>query len=201
MAEIRSDGTREMIRHWASISPGPHAPLRSDVSPRAIASLLPRVFIIANDDGVWRFRLAGTEFYLLYGRELTGLSFASVWGGDHELVRRGLDDAASACLPLVVSSDAWSLEGAAAAETVLLPLRSSPEYADVDRFIGLQSFPGQRPWWLASRPFLQAAVESVALVGERERALLSEARGRNVPALRTVDKPIFFQVYENEANG
>lgn len=201
MAEIRSDGTREMIRHWASISSGPHAPLRSDVSPRAIAALLPRVFIIGNDDGVWKFKLAGTEFYLLYGRELTGLSFASVWGGDYRMVQRGLGDAASACLPLVVGSDAWSLEGAVSAETVLLPLRSSRDHADVDRFIGLQSFPGQRPWWFASRVIVQSAVESIALAGEKERRLLEEARGRIVPAIKMVERTVPFSVYENETNG
>lgn len=200
MAEIRSEGTKDLIRHWASIPSGSHAPLRADISPRAIKSLLPRVFILANEDGVWKFRLAGTEFYLLYGRELTGASFSSIWGADFELVRRGLDDAAMAGLPALVSSDAWSLEGVVGAETVLLPLRSAPDHAEVDRVIGLQSYPGTRPWWLSSRPFFQASVGRVELLGEKARGALTVARGQSVPAIRIVDRPAGIRVLENDLN-
>lgn len=189
MADIRFDETKDMVRYWASLGSGPHAPLRADVSPRAIARLLPRVFIISKEDGVWKFRLAGTEFYLLYGCELRGRPFSAVWGGDFAAVSAGLDAAASACLPLVVSSDAGSLEGVVEVETVILPLRSSEEHGEVDRFIGLQSFQRERPWWLASRPLVEASVTSTAIVGEEERALLTQARGRIVPAIKLVEPP------------
>jgi hypothetical protein len=189
MAEIRFDETKDMVRYWASLASGRHPPLRSDVSPRAIAKLLPRVFIISNEDGVWKFRLAGTELYALYGRELTGQSFSAVWGGHFASVSAGLDAAAAACLPLFVSSDAWSLEGVVEAETVILPLRSSVEHCSVDRFIGLQSFQQPRPWWFGSRSFVQASVTSTAIVGEKERAMLAQARGRNVPAIKFMELP------------
>ncbi|MBY3155545.1 PAS domain-containing protein [Rhizobium laguerreae] len=197
MADIRFDETKEMIRYWASLGSGPHAPLRADVSPRAIARFLPRVFIISKEDGVWKFRLAGTEFYPLYGHELTGQSFSAIWGGDFAAVAAGLDAAASAGLPLVVSSDAWSMEGVVEAETVILPLRASDGHGEVDRFIGLQTFPAAPPWWLASRPVLQASVKTTAIVGEGERALLAQARGKTVPAIKFVERPrAFLRVVE-----
>jgi hypothetical protein len=199
MADIRLEGTKDLIRYWVSISMGPYAPLRADVSPRAIQSLLPRVFILSNESGVWRFKLAGTDFYYLYGRELTGLSFSSIWGADFELVARGLDDSATACLPAIISSDAWSSEGVVQAETVLLPLRSSPYHADVDRFIGFQSYSGECPWWLSSRSFIQASVGSVELVGGLARDARTVARGQKLPAIRTVEKSTKIRIVETEA--
>ncbi|MDW9481218.1 PAS domain-containing protein [Sinorhizobium meliloti] len=196
MAEIRSDGTKELIRTWASIASGPYVPLRADVSPSAIKRLLPRVFIISNEDGIWKFRLAGTEFYSLYGRELTGLSFSAIWGTGYGLVERGIEHAASVCLPLIITSEAWSLEGVVGGETVVLPLRSSGGHAEVDRFIGLQSFPGIRPWWLASKPFLQTTVGVVEVVGEKARSVAAAERAKGIPALRLVERQAKFRVLE-----
>jgi hypothetical protein len=190
-----------MIRNWASLGKGAHAPLRADVSPRAIVKLLPRVFIIANEDGVWKFRLAGTEFYVLYGRELTGQSFSSIWGGDFAAVSAGLNAAASARLPMVVSSDAWTRDGVVEVETAVLPLRSSKDDGDVDRFIGLQTFRSGKPMLLSSLPFVQASVTSTVIVGEKERVLLAQARGRIVPAIKLGERPdAAIRVVENEVS-
>ncbi|MCS4089021.1 PAS domain-containing protein [Rhizobium sp. BK176] len=189
MDDIRFDETKDMVRYWASLGGGSHAPLRADVSPRDIVKLLPRVFIIANDDGVWKFRLAGTEFYVFYGREMTGQSFSSIWGGDFAAVSDGLDAAAAARLPLVVSSDAWTMDGVVEVETAILPLRSTSDNAEVDRFIGLQTFKSAKPMLLSGLPFVQASVNSTAVVGEKERASLAQARGRIVPAMKLGERP------------
>jgi hypothetical protein len=201
MADIRFDETKDMVRYWASLGGGSHAPLRADVSPRAIAKMLPRVFIIANDNGVWKFRLAGTEFYVFYGREMTGQSFSSIWGSDFEAVSEGLDASASGRLPLVVSSDAWSRDGVVEVETAILPLRSTRDNAEVDRFIGLQTFKSAKPLLLSGLPFVQASVNSTALVGEKDRSLLAQARGRIVPAIKFGERPhASIRVVENEVS-
>jgi hypothetical protein len=201
MDDIRFEETKDMVRYWASLGGGSHAPLRADVSPRAIVKLLPRVFIISNDDGVWNFRLAGTEFYVLYGRELTGQSFSSIWGGDFAAVSQGLDAAAAARLPLVVSSDSWTRDGVVGVETAILPLRSSKDDGNVDRFIGLQTFQSGKQLLLSSLPFVQASVNSTAIFGEKERATLALARGRIVPAIKFGERPdSSIRVVENEVS-
>lgn len=201
MDDIRFDETKDMVRYWASLGGGSHAPLRADVSPRAIAKLLPRVFIVANEDGVWKFRLAGTEFYVFYGRELTGQSFSSIWGGDFNAVSEGLDASASSRLPLVVSSDAWSRDGVVEVETVILPLRSTRDNAEVDRFIGLQTLKSAKPMLLSGLPFVQASVNSTAIIGEKDRSSLAEARGRMVPAIKFGERlEASLRVVENEVS-
>jgi hypothetical protein len=70
----------EIFNYWNELRGSADAPLRSEISPSSIRTILPNVFIL---DGTsanrLRFRLAGTAVCSLFGRELRGQSFASLW--------------------------------------------------------------------------------------------------------------------------
>jgi hypothetical protein len=194
MAEVRFADTKEMLRYWMSLGSGPFVPLRKDVSPRSIAGLLPRVFILSNAGGVRNFRLAGSEFYFLHGKELTGQSFSSIWGDDYTKIETALSEACSVGMPLLVQSEGWSREGVVEVETVIMPLRTSSDHAEVDRLIGLQTFPRERPRWLGRHPLMRAVVGDVSVLGAEERDVLARARGKVVPALKFPKRPKVFRV-------
>jgi len=197
MADLRFQDAEDIVAHWSSLRKGPLAPLKGDIVLRAISGLLPRVFLVQKTDGVWTFRLAGSAFYLLYGRELApfamrdgvrvpGEAFAAIWGSAASVVENAMVEASARCRPLLVRSNSYSSEGDVETDTVLMPMRSSAELSEPDMFIGLQSYAKTRElWWFMNRPIIDVVVRGVGMVPER-REPEAEKRGREVPALRVV---------------
>ncbi|MDF1792588.1 MAG: PAS domain-containing protein [Thalassobaculaceae bacterium] len=65
-----------VLRHWLEIAGTALAPSRDDVDPARMMTALPNVGILhieAPDRPM--FRLAGTEYYAVHGRELTGTNY------------------------------------------------------------------------------------------------------------------------------
>ena len=59
---------------------GRPAPKRTEIEPADIKRLLADTFILEKDTrGEAMFRLAGTRLCAIYGRELKGFSFPSLW--------------------------------------------------------------------------------------------------------------------------
>ena len=196
MAEIRFEATKDIVRHWAAVRTGPHAPLRRDISPRAIAALLPHVFIVGNEGRDWAFRLSGSGMYDAYGMEMTGQAFSCVWGSETRRVSACLVEAAHYVRPLVIHSESSSVEGSVFTETVMMPLRSSEDHADIDRFIGLQTFAHPIPWWLGNRAISDVTITSMDLVRDDSARREEERKGREVPAMKRVSVPTRLRVFE-----
>ncbi|HEX7969213.1 MAG TPA: PAS domain-containing protein [Stellaceae bacterium] len=87
---------RGLYDHWLSIHPAVGLPGRQHVDPGAIPQLLPHVFMVDVCRGPLRFRyrLVGTEYVHLMGRDLTGRYLDEVHPGFHGLILRQYVEAA-----------------------------------------------------------------------------------------------------------
>ncbi|TIN14099.1 MAG: PAS domain-containing protein, partial [Mesorhizobium sp.] len=77
---MNQNGSITLFHYWNRLRDGRPAPKRSEVEPADIKSLLADTFILEKDTrGEAVFRLAGTRLCAVYGRELKGFSFPSLW--------------------------------------------------------------------------------------------------------------------------
>jgi hypothetical protein len=76
--------------YWLSIHPAAGLPGRQHMDPCAIAALLPHLFMVdvARDPLRFKYRLVGTEYVRLIGKDLTGRYLDEVHPGFHGLVLR-----------------------------------------------------------------------------------------------------------------
>ena len=67
----------ELLRYWESRRQGDRLPARGDIDPLDLTPLLPHLLLLdveRTDDSLrFRFRVAGTAFTTLMGRDVTGL--------------------------------------------------------------------------------------------------------------------------------
>ncbi|OCW58815.1 PAS domain-containing protein [Hoeflea olei] len=141
-----------LYEYWTAKRGARAAPNRTDIEPADIRQMLPHVFICDLDaEHRLAFRLAGTALCALYGRELKGSSFSSLWlaDGARNAARTGVA-VATQTTPAVLSLDGLSNGGRVAqAEMLLLPI-TGPSGRH-DRLIGLVSV-FERPYWVGSDP-------------------------------------------------
>jgi hypothetical protein len=130
--------TERMIDYWRGLRRGPGAPARADIDPTAFADLLAHAFVVAWEDGDYRFRLAGEAVNDLQGRSLAGVALPALWRPAH---RRHLVSMLAAALrdaqPLVIGAEA-RIEAAAQPrrlELLFAPVTGGDGGAD--RFLGL----------------------------------------------------------------
>ena len=87
---MKQDGSIALFQYWNRLRHGRPAPKRTEVEPADIKTLLADTFILERDtrsEAV--FRLAGTRLCAVFGRELKGFSFPSLWRDkDQRLVAR-----------------------------------------------------------------------------------------------------------------
>lgn len=77
---MKHAATRELYAYWQELRGGRPAPDRGEIEPGAIRGVLSETFILALDRMAgYPFRLAGTRVCALFGRELKGDSFLSLW--------------------------------------------------------------------------------------------------------------------------
>jgi hypothetical protein len=76
---MKQSSTRELSAYWTRQRGQRRAPARSDIDPAEIRHALGDIFILADVADEQRFRLAGTRMCALFGRELKGETFASLW--------------------------------------------------------------------------------------------------------------------------
>ena len=77
---MKQDGSIALFHYWNRLRDGRAAPKRTEIEPADIKSLLADTFILEKDTrGEAVFRLAGTRLCAIYGRELKGFSFSSLW--------------------------------------------------------------------------------------------------------------------------
>jgi len=77
---MKQAASRELYAYWQDLRGRRPAPLRAEIEPGAIRHVLGEAFIVALDRNTgYPFRLAGTRVCALFGRELKGESFVSLW--------------------------------------------------------------------------------------------------------------------------
>jgi hypothetical protein len=137
LGSMRHKTTQTVFSHFNRIRGGNSVPLRVDIQPGELKSVLPDIFILEMDrTGSPIFRLAGTHVCAILGRELRGEDFMTLWHAPH---RHKMKLAAEAVLanqaPIVVGTRSIAdEENTGELEMLLLPLSSRPGI--VDRLYG-----------------------------------------------------------------
>ncbi|WP_199287271.1 PAS domain-containing protein [Rhizobium chutanense] len=179
--KMRVQTTIEIFDYWNRIRGAADAPLKSQVEPSAVPHLLQSLFILeTREAGNIGFRLAGTRICDLFGRDLRGERFSSLWANgqdaDIERTAMGVMDHA---MPALFNATGYSTVGHQASfEIIMMPLRSP--HGACDRLLGAIA-PTASASWLEIVP-----LEFLAL--DRSR-LLPGKFGTGTPAdLRPINE-------------
>ncbi len=180
---MRHDGSIELFQYWNGLRNGRPAPKRTEIEPSDIRSLLADTFILERDArGEAIFRLAGTRLCAIYGRELKGFAFSSLWKEkDQRLIARLAFSAFEMKSVVVITFSGMSRgKRANPFELLLLPLDGGSESP---RCMGIVSA-GARPFWLGADPVREAQIEAVRVVDpDREPVFLRNRAPISVPGL------------------
>lgn len=80
---MKHAASRELYAYWDERRGTRPAPERADIEPGAIRSALGDAFILGLDSAAGHpFRLAGTRVCALFGRELKGQAFLTLWAAE-----------------------------------------------------------------------------------------------------------------------
>ncbi|WP_395672463.1 PAS domain-containing protein [Phenylobacterium sp.] len=134
----------ELLRYWATRRQGARLPARRDIDPGGFKRLLPTISLIdvAKDPLDFRIRLAGTELYGVYGREITGRTLGEVYAsGAAEYWRVELVQVVKERRPSVgIHNLAW--RGASHLSILWLRLPLASNGTDVDMILGYDAVVG-----------------------------------------------------------
>ncbi|WP_053247205.1 PAS domain-containing protein [Ensifer adhaerens] len=172
---MRSKTSTQLFQYWNLIRGDRERPRRDEIEPSAIRMLLPDLFILERDRfGGMKFRLAGTHVCALFGHELRGQQFGTLWFGTQ--AGRTLQVSRQVMarhVPVMLSAtarteDRRELE----TEALLLPLASNDGHSD--RILGSLS-PLSRPYWLHATPVSGLDATGLRVLDpDRTAALLKE---------------------------
>jgi hypothetical protein len=161
--------SRELFSYWSRLRAQRAAPERGDIEPAAIRNVLADTFILEVDEqGEFPIRVVGARVSAIFGRELKGAPFASLWRAEDRLSLRSLIGA-------VLDDALPAIAGAAASprghlrvdlEMVLLPLRHNGRTHD--RLLGALS-PNAIPSWLGLLGAEPMTLTSLRIIGAEER--------------------------------
>lgn len=180
---MKQPGSIALFQYWNRLRDGRPAPKRTEIEPSDIKSLLADTFILEKDArGTAVFRLAGTRLCAVYGRELKGFAFESLWAAkDQRLTARLTHSAFLSKAVVVIAFEGFSQNGRTTSfELVLLPLEGG---VDHQRCLGAISGT-EKPFWLGVDPIVQNVVSSVRVVDpDREPMFLKNRPEVAVPSL------------------
>ncbi|MBB4572997.1 hypothetical protein GGI59_005732 [Rhizobium lentis] len=164
---MRVQTTIEIFDYWNRIRGAADAPLKSQVEPSAVPHLLQSLFILeAREDGDIVFRLAGTRICDLFGRDLRGERFSSLWAhGQHADIERTAMGVMDHAMPALFNATGYSTVGHQASfEIIMMPLRSS--HGACDRVLGAIA-PVAAASWLEIVPLEFLALDRSRLLPEK----------------------------------
>jgi hypothetical protein len=172
---MRLQTTIDIFDYWNRLRGLEDAPLKSQVEPGAVRHILPNLFILEKI-GTARigFRLAGTRICDLFGRDLRGQSFSSLWAnGQHEDIEKTAQGVMDHAMPTLLNATGYSTIGHRASfEIIMMPLRA-PE-GGCDRLLGAIA-PAVAASWLEIVPLELLALDRSRLLHDRfARPLTSE---------------------------
>jgi len=172
-----------LFLYWNRLRAGRRAPLRHEIEPADIKTLLADTFILERDGrGEAVFRLAGTRLCAIFGRELKGFAFASLWTErDRRVVSRLIDRAFIDKTVIVISFRGISRSGRQnPLELTVLPLDGGTTHP---RILG-SLVPLEKPFWLGADPIVASHVETLRIVDpDREPVFLANRPAIPVPPL------------------
>lgn len=181
--KMRQDASMALFQYWNRLRDGRPAPRRTEVEPADIKTLLADTFILEKDTrGEAIFRLAGTRLCAIYGRELKGFAFPSLWRHkDQRLMARLAWSVFERKAVVSASYEGISVKGRTVPfELLLLPLDGG---VDAPRCLGIISA-AERPFWLGADPVTEASIDSVRTIDpDREPLFLKNRPAINVPGL------------------
>ena len=90
---MKNKASQELFNYWNAQRGLRRAPARNDINPGALTSALGDIFMLTREAGVEpTFRLAGTRICDMFGRELKGTTFLTLWDArSHRELRDILD--------------------------------------------------------------------------------------------------------------
>jgi hypothetical protein len=183
MQGMKQNGSIQLFHYWNRLRNGRPAPKRTEIEPSDIKTLLADTFILEKDArGEAVFRLAGTRLCAIYGRELKGFSFTSLWKEKDQRLMARLAWSAFENKSVVVANFAGVTRNGRSTtfELLILPLDFG---ADQARSMGILTA-AERPFWLGVDPIVEARIESVRVVdADREPVFLKNRPSIPVPNL------------------
>jgi hypothetical protein len=162
---LKHDSTRKLFDYWNRRRGRRRAAARSDIDPTDIRDALPDAFMLSADftDEI-RLRLAGTQVCALFGRELKGESFKSIWSNTS---RNQVDAILTSVIDedeVLVAGVLGRTEDGAEVELELLLLPLARHERSRIRALGILA-PLTRPHWLCERPLTELDVRTFRNIG------------------------------------
>jgi len=180
---MRQDTSMELFQYWDRLRQNRPAPKRTDIEPADIKSLLADTLILERDvRGEPVFRLAGTRICAIFGQELKGFSFASLWAArDRRVISRLAESCFSNKAVVVVSFQGLTRTGRSNPfEMLLLPLDGG---RDNPRALG-SIVAEDRPYWLGADIIEESTITSLRVIDpDRDPVFLKNRPAVSVPAL------------------
>lgn len=169
-----------LFQYWNRLREGRRAPTRAEIEPADIKTLLADTFILERDarkEAI--FRLAGTRLCAIYGRELKGFSFVSLWREkDRDLAGRLADAGFAAKSVSVTSFDGISRSGEVNPfELLILPLDGGQEHP---RCLGMVTA-AAKPYWLGADPIVELRIDGVRFIDPDREPFLADKTSDAAP--------------------
>ena len=164
---------QQLFSYWSERRGERDAPEHDDIDPGAIRGILGDSFVLAYDaETGCSFRVAGTRLCALFGRELHGKPFASMWDSESAPEIRNLvgivaDEGIGVAAGATTQADE---DSRCHLELLLLPLADRGT-AGV-RILGMLA-PLRRPYWLGIRPVGPLRLGVLQFVGQPSVASLA----------------------------
>ena len=130
---MRHKTTETVFNYFNTLRAGRPAPLRTEIDPAALKSVLPDLFIMEKGrDGIIRFRLAGTRLCAMLGQEMRDRTFSDIWDpAVRHRMRLAADTVLANRKALEIAVTAVDADGMALSlEMLMLPLFSRIDHCD-----------------------------------------------------------------------
>jgi len=150
-AMVTTKACRDLADYWAGLCPPGGLPLRAEVDPGAIRSLLPYLYILELiGGGAVTVRLAGTALRRLYGLEMTGRDMLELVRPEHRAIRlwRTLQAANHPCGMYYVRSHRYASGATDDVESLFLPLivNAATDGLQARQLLGIAASMSDRRW-------------------------------------------------------
>lgn len=172
--------SKALYNYWNDLRGSRSAPDRRDIDPTKIRNALANTFILeAGDEGVFNFRLAGSQLCSSYCRELKGRSFSGLWHDkDNDaidtLIRAVTEDHAVA---LVTFQGTTAVGTQTTFETILMPLRHNG--STTSRMFGGMTVIDE-PYWLGVQPIIEQRITGLRLIWPDDLSMRHEVHDISV---------------------
>lgn len=178
-----------LYAYWDSLRAGRVAPLRLEIDPSRIGSILPEIFLLERTEpATYCFRLAGTRLCEIFGTELRGTNILDGWTAADRAVLAGdlrLTCEQGAATLLTIEASAGSVRRVQL-DAVLLPLMHANNMAG--RVIGAMS-PVTSPHWLGHDHLLEKRLVRHELIWPDGRPVTDIASAGQPPLFYPASSP------------